>query len=553
MIRPQTWGRDIRRRMNGWTISSLIVAAAILLPVFFILVSLAQGPGENWSHIKQYVLKDAVMQSAWLALLTGLFTTGLGVGLAWLTAAYDFPLSRLFRWAFALPLAIPPYIAAYTYSAMLGYTGVVQTTLRNTFGLQLSQGWFNIMSVQGAVFIFTMFLFPYVYLIARAFLESQTGAYVENARLLGRGPWSVFWLVVLPISRPAIAGGVILVCFEVLGDYGVVSYFGISTISTAIFKTWFGMYDIASASRLAAWLMIGVLGLFLLERQLRRQRRYSATTGKSRPLVRRRLRGAGGAAACMFGAVVMLVSFVIPVAQLVVWATWTADEVWHEGFYRIIGDTVAVAIVPTALTMVAAAIVAVSVRQFGGIFGYMLAKAVTAGYSIPGAIIAIGVLAVFIKLDGWLAPVYAALRLGTGEAPLVLSLSIVMLVAAYVVRFMATGYNALEAGFEKIGPQYAEASRLLGRGRTQTFLRVELPLLKGALLSGTVLTFVEIVKELPLALLLRPFNFQTLATKTYQYASDERIHEASVPALCIVVVSLASVYLLNRIERGMEV
>jgi iron(III) transport system permease protein len=549
---PNIWIREIRRRTNGWTIAGFLGAAVILLPVFFILISLLQTPNENWSHIKQYVLKDAVVQSFWLVLYSGLGAAVLGVGLAWLTAAYDFPLARWFRWALALPLAIPPYIAAYTYSAMLSYTGIVQKTLRNTFDVKPDPQWFDFMSMRGAVFVFTMFLFPYVYMIARAFLERETGAYVENARLLGRGPWSIFWRVVLPISRPAVVGGVILVCFEVLSDYGVVSYFGIQTLSTAIFKTWFGMYDLESASQLAAWMMLGVLGLFVLERMLRSRRRYSSTTGKVRPLLRRRLRRGQGIAAFALCAVVMLLAFVIPVAQLLVWASWTAADVWTDGFYRFAWNTVRVALFATALILVASSVVAVASRQLSGGPGYLLAKAVTAGYSIPGAIIAIGVLSVFVQLDNWLAPVYVSLGIGEGEAPLMLSLSVIMLVTAYVVRFMATGFNALEAGYERISPKYSESSRMLGRGLAHTFWRVELPLLGGAILSGTVLTFVEIVKELPLALLLRPFNFETLATKTYQYASDEKIYEASLPALCIIAVSLVSVYILNRMGKRLE-
>ncbi|MGG1597193.1 ABC transporter permease [Paenibacillus naphthalenovorans] len=549
-MRFRTAIRNIKQHTNGWLYASLLGAVVVLLPIFTIFVSLFQPPNENWQHIKQYLLQDYVFQTVWLALFTCLFTVLLGVTLAWLIAAYDFPLRRFFRWALVLPLAVPPYIAAYTYSTMLSYTGIVQTTLRNEFGVMPNPEWFGIMSMRGAIFIFTMFLFPYVYMITRSYLEHQSGSYIENAALLGRKPFSIFLFIVLPISRPAIVGGVILVVFEVLSDYGVSSYYGIQTISVAIFQTWFGMYDVDSAVRLAAWLMAGVVGIFVVERLLRRQRSFAASTSKSRPLTPKKLKGIRAAAAFMFCGLMFACSFLIPVIQLIVWAAWSYDDVLTPAFFELTYNTIGLALTATAIIMVFSVITANVVRQQSNVLTYVLARSVTSGYSVPGAIIAIGVLALFIGLDQWLAPLYA--RMGLGKAPLVLSMSLVMLVVAYVVRFMATGYNAVEAGFEKIGMKYTEASRLLGLGMTKTFFKVDAPLIKGALFSGVILTFVEIMKELPLALLLRPFNFETLATKTYQYASDERIYEASIPSLFIIGVSMVSVIVFHQLGKRLN-
>jgi iron(III) transport system permease protein len=536
--------------MNGWLYVSLLVAAVVLLPILTILISVFQPSNENWSHIKQYLLWDYVLQSIWLLVFTGFFTILIGVALAWLVAAYDFPMKRFFRWALMLPLAVPPYIAAYTYSTMLSYTGFVQVTLRSQ-GIVLLPEVFDVMSMRGAVFIFTLFLFPYVYMITRSYLERQSGSYIENAMLLGRKPFSIFIRIVLPLSRPAIVGGGILVAFEVLSDYGVTSYFGIQTFTTAIFKTWFGMYDIGTATRLAAWLMVVTMGIIILERVLRRNRRFSATTSKSNPIAATRLKGLSAWAATFICSIIFAFSFLIPVVQLGVWASWTYADVLTSAFWKLALNTISVAFLATALIMLFSITVANVSRIQNNLFSIVLAKMVTAGYSIPGAIIAIGVLALFIGLDNALAPVYG--WLGIGETPLVLSLSIVMLIVAYVIRFMATGYNAMEAGFEKIGPQYMEASRLLGMGITKTFFKVDLPLMKEALFSGMILTFVEIIKELPLALLLRPFNFETLATKTYQYANDEKIYEASVPALVIIGVSTISVIIFHQLgKRGRQ-
>lgn len=547
-MKTQLIRRNMKKEFNGWWIISLVGAVVILLPILFIFSSIFQEANENWLHIRQYLLKNYVANTIILVVLTGIFTALLGVTLAWIIAAYDFPLKRFFRWGLLLPLSIPTFIAAYTYRTMLGYTGVVQSTLRNQFDYQINSEWLRVSGISGAVFIFTLFLFPYVYLITRAFLESQSTAYIENARLLGRKPLAVFYKVVLPLSRPAIVGGIILVIYEVLGDYGVTSYLGIHTISTAIFQTWFGMYDVNSAMRLAAWLMVIIVGIFFLERLLRQGRRYHLSS-KSRPLVPVKLKGIAGIAAFVYCGIVFLLGFLIPFIQLLFWAKMTFVKVWDSTFITLVYQTVFVAVISTVMILVISVVVA-NVSRSHSSFSFILSKIVTSGYSIPGPIIAIGVLAIFISLDHWLAPVYSAL--GLGEAPLILSLSLIMLIVGYFIRFMATGFNAIEVGFEKTGNKYSEASRMLGVGMTKTFFKVDLPLIKGSLISGFILTFVEICKELPLALLLRPFNFETLATKTYQYANDEQIYEASISSLLIIVISILSVVIIQMIGKKVK-
>jgi iron(III) transport system permease protein len=544
-MNPNTIKRYIRKELNGWWIISMIGAAVVLLPVLFIFFSIFQEPNENWFQIRQYLLKNYIANTFILVALTGVFTAFLGVTLAWLIAAFDFPLKKFFRWGLILPIAIPPYIGAYTYRTMLSYTGVVQSTLRNKFDFQVDPELLAVSSLRGAVFIFTIFLFPYVYMITRPFLENHSTSFIENARLLGRKPTTVFLKVILPLSRPAIVGGAVLVVYEVLSDYGVTSYFGIHTITTAIFQTWFGMYDVDTALRLAAWLMVVVVGLFFIERFLRKGRRYTLGA-KSRPLTPMKLTGLKAGAATVYCSMIFLLGFLIPVIQLLSWARLTFANVWNETFITLFLQTVYVAGISTILILLVAVVVANVCRSHSAV-SFTLSKIVTAGYSIPGAIIAIGVLALFITLDKWLAPLYASM--GLGKAPLILSLSIGMLIFGNVIRFMATGYNSVEVGFEKIGTKFTEASRMLGLGVTKTFFKIDLPLIRGALFSGFILTFVEICKELPLALLLRPFNFETLATKTYQYAKDERIHEASISSLMIIAISILSVLVFHMIER----
>lgn len=533
----------------GWRAIAIGGAVLALLPSLYIGAGLLRRTNDNWAHIREYMLLDYALESMRLVLGTGLCAIVLGVTFGWLIAAYDFPGRRFMSWALVLPLAIPPYILAYTYGSMLSYTGAVQSFMRNVMGWMPDQRWFDIMSMKGAIFVFTATLFPYVYLIVKTFLEKQSSALVENARLLGHGPLRIFIRVVLPLSRPAIVGGTSLVAFEVLNDFGVTKHFGIQSFSTAIFKTWFGMNDVDSALRLAAILMCAIIGIFLIERLLRRYRAYSTPAGKSRPLARRRLRGAAAWAVWAYGTIVLAVAFFIPLIQLLVWAGWTFDEVWNAKLFDMLANTLKVSGIAIALLMLLAVIAANVTRLERSMGTLVLSRLIAMGYSIPGAVLAIGVMAVFISVDRGMAGFYAAV--GLGEDRLVLTMSLAMLVFAYIVRFLAVGYHAVESGFDKIGNRYTEAARLSGYGVTAAFFRIDLPLVKGAIGSGCILAFMEIVKELPLTLLLRPFNFDTLATKAYQYASDEQIHQAAIPSLLILAVGIVFVWFYHALgERG---
>lgn len=537
----------LRRWANGWMILTGMGAAVMLLPILYVLSGLFNAPNDNWLKVKEYLLIDYIAGSVKLTALTVVFAVSLGVLLAWLVAGYRFPLQRFFRWALILPLAVPPYIAAYTYSAMTSYTGIIQVTLRNWFDIRLEPGTIEVMSLRGAVFILTLFLFPYVFMIVRTFMERQSASYIENARLLGHNHLSQLFRIVLPISRPAIVAGGMLVVFEVLSDYGVSSFFGLQTMSTSIFQTWFGMYDIDSALRLAAWLMLVVISLFVMERWLRRNRQYNATTSRSHPLQLKPLKGWAAWSATILCSLVFILSFALPIGQIAIWTVWTYGKVWRSDFVDLMMNSLMGAMLATCIIMVVAILTARTERMFPSTAIHVLSRFMSAGYAIPGAIIAVGVLAIFIALDRTLSPFYG--WIGKGENMLVLSLSLTMLIAGYIIRFLATGFNAMEAGYEKLSRSYSEASRTLGRSELATFFKIELPLLKSSLLLGFVLTLVEIMKELPLTLLLRPFNYDTLSTRVYRYAMDERIYEAALPALLLIILSLISVLIILRLEK----
>lgn len=537
--------RQLTSGVNIWAVLSMIFTLFILAPNLNILINVFNEPNDNWLHIKEFLLKQYLINTMIIVFFTGLFTVLIGTSLAWIVSVYEFPLRSFFRWGLILPLAIPPYIAGYTFTGLINYTGVVQTFLRNSFNLHINQKYANIMSIEGAIFIFTMFLFPYVFTITRAFMERQSASLIENSRVLGRRPFEVFLFVILPVSRVAIIAGVSLVIMEVLNDYGVVKYFGITTLSTAIFRAWFALGDIDTAIKLSGILMLVVVGILILENILRGRKKYSYTTTKVRPITRIKLKGLRAAIALGYNLLIFSIGFLIPVLQLVYWAFLTYEKILNFYFVELVINSFTTALIASAMIMVTALIIANFSRIHENFIGKICSRITVIGYSIPGAIIAIGVIVFFVTLDHKFFWLYQ--MVDQNPAKLFLTTSITMLIFAYIIRFIGIGFNSVETGFEKVGKKFFEASRTLGMTVSQTFFKVDVKMIKPAILSGFVLVFVDIMKELPLTLILRPFNFDTLATKVYQYANDEMIHEASIPSLIIIFISFVSIYFFHQV------
>lgn len=532
--------------LNGWTVSAVLIIIVLFLPNISIIAGIFTPSSENWAHIREFMLMNYVKSSLTLVFFTALTTIAIGLGLAWLIAQYDFPLRNFMKWALILPLSIPPFIGAYTYHGILNYTGVIQKTLRNQFDITPNPAYFDIMHVPGAIFIYTLFLYPYVYMITRIFLSHQAASLIESARTLGKGPWAIFFKVVLPISRVSIIGGVSLVILEVLNDYGVVKYFGIQTFSTAIFQTWFGLGDLDSSIKLAASLMGIVIFILMIERLLRGGKQYSYATTKVRPLPLIKLTGKKAAWATIYTCVVFSFAFLIPIIQLIDWVILTLGKVPMEEVLTYTKNSVIVAGLSSMLIIFFSLVIGNFSRIVHHKYAKVLPKLTVLGYSIPGAVIAVAVVTTFITLDRFLAPVYASLGV---DSTLVLSVSLVMLISAYIIRFFAIGYNSIETGFDKIGTDFRDASRMLGASSMRTFFKVDVPMMKGAIISGFILVFVDILKEIPLTLILRPFNYDTLATKAFQYASDEKIMEASQASLLIVGVSSIAIFVFHKLLR----
>ncbi|MBZ4663639.1 MAG: iron transporter permease [Caloramator sp.] len=537
----------LKKHFNGWSLITYIMVILILLPSIEIILNLIKPVNENWAHIKQYMLKAYVIDSIKLTISVVLLTTIIGVLSAYFVTFYEFPLRGFFKWVLVLPMAIPPYIGAYTYNGLLSYTGIIQSTLRNRFDIVVNQKYFNIMSLKGAVFILTIFLFPYVYLITKSFLEKQSATLVESAKLLGKGNIEIFFKVIVPISRVAIVSGATLVALEVLSDYGVVSYFGVQTFTTAIFKTWFSLGDVESSVRIASILMVSVVFLILFEKFMRGRRKYSYTTTKIRPVVKKRLKGIKKNLVIVFFTLLFLLSFLIPTLQLTYFASLTYKRVFDGSFIKMSLNTLALSILAAVVITIISLIIGNYCRINEGISSKIISKITMIGYSIPAAVIAISVILLFVNIDRNLKWLY--LIINPNSKTLVLSTSIFMLFFAYIIRFIGVSYQAIESGYEKMGKKFFEASRLLGKNTFKTFLKVDIPMLKPAIISSIVLVFIDIIKELPLTLLLRSFNFNTLATRTFDYAADEMLQEAAVPAIIIILISIVAISFINRVDK----
>ncbi len=473
---------------------------------------------------------------------TACLTIVVGVACAWLVTVYRFPGSRLLAWALVLPLAIPTYIAAFAYAGLVDFSGPIQSALRPHLGAEAAAAWTpDVMHLPGAILVIACVLYPYVYVVFRGSLLGQCATLLEVSQDLGRGRGETLFAVVLPLARPAIAGGVALVLMETLNDYGAVHYYGIDTFTTAIFRAWLSLGDVSAAVRLSACLMVLVAVVIFLERWHRGRARFAESGG--RPFRPTHLTGWRGLAASALCGAPVLFGFGIPVAMLVRWGWTGAEHFVDPDFLWLVARTFLLAVGAAGLVVAAAVLTTYAVRLRRSGFLAILARVVGVGYAIPGAIIAIGVMVSLVWLDRRLNAAFAT-------RGLLLSGSVVALVYAYLVRFLAVGLQPVEAGFARQPEDLDRAARSLGHRPWGVLWKVHLPLIRGALAGAAILVFIDVLKELPLTLILRPFDFDTLATRTYELASEERLAEAATGALVIVATSVLPLVVLNRLMDG---
>jgi iron(III) transport system permease protein len=531
---------------NTLLLASAALAALIGLPVASVLTNIfSGGTGATWQHLASTVLPDYLGNTFWLCLGVGFGVIVVGVATAWLTAMHDFPGRRIFEWALVLPLAVPAYVLAYVYTDFLQFVGPLQSSLREAFGWSRADYWFpDVRSLGGAVAMFVFVFYPYVYLLARTAFSERSSGMLEAARTLGLGPWRSFFRVSLPLARPAVVAGAALALMETLADYGTVSYFGVQTFTTGIYRAWFSLGDRIAAAQLAASLLGLVVALLLIEQLSRGRARFNNTTGRNRPQAGRVLKGARAAAAMACCAIPLFIGFLLPAGLLLRLALTEGDAQFGRHFLALAGNSFVLAGLTALLAVVLALLLAYGARLSKGHLAGLLNRLVGLGYAVPGSVIAVGVLIPVTRLDNWLAGQWEACF---GSNPgLLLTGGIAALIYAYLVRFLAVALQAVSSSLAKVTANMDEAAHSLGANQAQTLRRVHLPILSGSLFSAGLLVFVDVMKELPATLVMRPFNFDTLATQAYTLASDERLGEAATASLAIVAVGLLPLIVLSR-------
>jgi iron(III) transport system permease protein len=533
-----------RQAWNGVTITAILAAGLLAVPVLVVLASVFTPSGETWRHLAATVLPEYIGNTLWLMLWVGIGVTVTGVATAWLTTECRFPGRGFFEWALILPLAVPAYVMAYAYTDFLQFTGPVQTWLRASFGWGPREYWFpEVRSIGGAALIFSAVFYPYVYLLARAAFLEQAAGVIEAGRSLGYGPWRSFFRLALPLARPGIAAGVALALMETLADFGTVGYFALPTFTTGIYQAWLSLGDRAAASQLAAALLGFVALVLIAERLSRGRARFDNRSGR-RHLVPQQLHGPYALAAVLACALPILAGFVLPAAILVNLALGEGGLRLDSRYFPLVWNSVTLAGVTAACAVALALLVAYASRAGGNVIATVAHRVAGLGYAVPGAVIAVGILIPVTRLDhalsGWLQSLFG---ISTG---LILTGGIAALIYAYLVRFLAVALQSVEAGLAKVTPSMDDAARSLGTKPMGILARVHVPLIAPSLLTAALMVFVDVMKELPATFMMRPFNFDTLAVHTYHLASDERLSELAVPALTIVAVGVVPLMLLSR-------
>jgi iron(III) transport system permease protein len=528
-----------------WRLGTAIVAALVAMPLLGVASSLLSPQGALWQHIAETQLSDIVGNTVILLVGVGLGTTIIGTGTAWLVTMCRFPGSRPMQWALLLPLVLPTYIIGYAYADLLAFAGPLQSALRTATGWSHGAYWFpDLGSAGGVALLFTLVLYPYAYLAARAAFLAQSQPLLEASRILGHGPWRTFIRVGLPLARPAIAAGVALALLEALADFGTVQYYGVHTFTTAIYRTWYGMGNREGAAQISLVLIAIATLLILLERRSRGRARFHVASGvqeQAEPIQLAPWPAAVATIACLLP---VLLGFIIPSVHLAQLAMGSGTRFDDRRFLGEAANSLTLAAVAAAIIVVLSLFLSYAGRLIRRRAINRTIEFISLGYAIPGAVIAVGVLLPLAWTDHLIDRLSRALfDTPTG---LVLSGTAVALLLAYTVRFLAVGLANIAPGLVAVDPAMDASARILGARPTQVLRYIHLPMLRGPALTAGLIAFVEVLKELPATLLIRPFNFDTLAVGVYRFASDERLAEAAVGAIVIVTVSLAPVILLSR-------
>jgi iron(III) transport system permease protein len=531
--------------LNGWTIGTVLIALITILPIAAVVYISLTPTDDIWTHLADTVLPLYISTTLWLMIGVGCGTLVIGVGTAWLVSMCRFPGKRIFEWALLLPMAMPAYVIAYLYTDILEYAGPVQILLRDMFGWTTKREyWFpEIRSLGGAISMMTLVLYPYVYLLSRAAFMEQSICVIEASRALGRGPYSSFFSVALPLARPAIIIGISLVLMESLNDFGTVDFFAVSTFTLGIYDVWLNMNNVAGAAQLAMVLLIFVMVLVLAERFARRKKRFHHTTTKYKALPGYLLEGRAKVLATVACALPVIFGFLLPAGILVGYSLIHYETAMNAEFLGYAFNSFMLSSLAAVIAVAIGIFMAYGVRLRNERLLKVMVRLASLGYAVPGSVLAVGVMVALGSIDNGIDGFMRdSFGISTG---LLFSGTIAAVTFGYLVRFLALSFGSVEASLGKVTPSMDGAARSLGHGALSTLRKVHLPLIRGSILTASMMVFVDCMKELPLTVILRPFNFHTLATFVHQYASDEQLGEASLAALSIVGFGILPVIVLS--------
>lgn len=536
---PMAPARHAVRRHWDENLLAWLIAAITLLPLAVVLASLLQPQTDIWAHLTAFVLPDLLLNTVWLLLGVGVGSLLLGVSLAWLTAIYDFPGRKHFGWALALPLAMPAYVLAFVQIGLYDFTGPLQTLIRELWG---DSRWVPaIRSRAGVILTLTLALYPYVYLLARNAFQTQGRRALEAAASLGLSRRQGFWRVALPMARPWLVGGVTLALMECLADFGTVATFNYDTFTTAIYKAWFSLFNLTAASQLASLLVLAVLVLALLEQHVRGDKRYTSA-GRLSQMRPERLSGWRAALAVCACLLVLGLAFLIPLAQLLWWAQSVAAEQLDLRYFGFIGRSLLLSAGAAGLVVVIALALAYAVRRKSGLGARLAARLATLGYAVPGTVLAVGVFIPIAWLDNRL--IDAVRTLGWGEPTQLIKGTLAVMLLAYIARFLAVAFEPTQSAMQRITASQEEAAASMGLGRRAVLRRIHLPMLRGGLFTAALMVFVDVMKEMPITLMTRPFGWDTLSVRVFEMTSEGQWEMAALPAVAIVLAGLIPVILL---------
>lgn len=532
---------DVSQTLLGWRYIPVIVAFLVFIPVGTVISSFFSPADEVWQHLVETILSELLLNSFWLAVGVAASSTILGVSLAWFTAVCDFPGKNIFSWALLLPLAVPAYVLAFVTLGIFDFTGPVQTLLRSWLGTEF---WFpNVRGRMGVIIVMTFAFYPYIYLLARNAFLTQGRQSLEAAQSLGFNRTQGFFKVALPMARPWVASGVMLVLMETLADFGTVAVFNYDTFTTAIYKAWFSMFSLSAASQLASLLIVLVFVITVIEQKFRSRIRYAETTRSScvPPI---KLTGWHSWAVAGFATTTLFFAFLLPIIQLFIWTIHSFAEEFNQRYLDFLWHSLMLSGLAALLICTISILMIYSVRRYPDLVSSIAIRIATIGYALPGVVLAVGIFVPLAWVDNWLSLI--VLELFSIETGLLFQGTIIVMLIAYITRFMAVGYNPIDSAMHRITLNIDEASMGLGVSGWGMLKKIHLPILKSGIFTAAILVFVDVMKEMPITLMTRPFGWDTLSVRIFEMTSEGEWEQAALPAVALVLSGLIPVAMLTR-------